>query len=312
MQKSYSKPLAAFGECALDERASRLLRFILIALLFLTVRAHAVPAVVVVDEAQVYATPDLDGKVLAVVPGGSRVTVSKGVRGGYAKFRRARVLGADGKAVVGWISSIEVKTENEVKAEARRQKKAAEKKGAVRTRAGSHRESHSNSSDTPFAFSRSVGLAIGVTDYKESIGGVDRTANLLTYGLKITGTDVLLTGPLMDINILFHYGAPEYYETLSTTKPSGFLMWTDFNLLLPFRMRDESMLGVGLGPLFVLSNMTATTGGQTYSMWALNLGVTLEAMASMRIGDVAVRLEGKYWFERKTYHQAQLAVQTLF
>ncbi len=151
-----------------------------------------------------------------------------------------------------------------------------------------------------------------MAEYKESINGGDYSANLLTYGLKLTGTDVLLGGALMDVNILFHYGAPEYYDRLSVTKPTGFISWMDFNLLLPVMMREDSLIGIGLGPLLVLSNMSASDSNQTYSMWALNAGVTAEVTAGVRFGEVALRLDGKYWFERQTYRQLQIALQTVF
>ncbi len=277
---------------------------------FFAPHALALTGVVVVGEAQVYTAPDLDSKVIAVVPGGTKLPLSKGITGEYAKFRKTRVKGK-----IGWISSLDVKTEVEV--EKLKAVAKAKSKGKPRSRKGPFADDAKDSDGNEdggelFVFTRSVGLAVGLAEYKESINGGDYSANLLTYGLKLTGADVLLGGALMDVNVLFHYGAPEYYDRLSITKPTGFISWFDFNLLLPVMMREHSMIGIGLGPLLVLSNISTMDANQTYSMWALNAGVTAEVMAGVRFGSVALRLDGKYWFERQSYRQLQFAVQTVF
>lgn len=272
--------------------------------------APALTGVVIVEEAQVYVDADLDSEVIGVVPGGTKLALSKGTRGEYAKFRKTRIKGK-----IGWISSLDVKTETEIKK--LKAKVKAKSKGKPRSSKGPFANEEKNperdeAGGDLFVFTRSVGLAVGIAEYKESINGGDYSASLLTYGLKLTGTDVLLGGALMDVNILFHYGAPEYYDRLSITKPTGFISWMDFNLLLPVMMREDSLIGIGLGPLLVLSNMSASDSNQTYSMWALNAGVTAEVTAGVRFGEVALRLDGKYWFERQSYRQLQLALQTVF
>lgn len=288
----------------------RLAAVLILAICVLPSFASALTGVVIAEEAQVYADADLDSEVIGVVPGGTKLTLSKGTRGEYAKFRKTRIKGK-----IGWISSLDVKTEDEIKK--LKAKAKAKSKGKPRSSKGPFADEEKSperdeAGGELFVFTRSVGLAVGMAEYKESINGGDYSANLLTYGLKLTGTDVLLGGALMDVNILFRYGAPEYYDRLSVTKPTGFISWMDFNLLLPVMMREDSLIGIGLGPLLVLSNMSASDSNQTYSMWALNAGVTAEVTAGVRFGEVALRLDGKYWFERQTYRQLQIALQTVF
>lgn len=294
--------------------------FITLALcLFAAGQASALNGRVVDDGAQIYELPDLDAPVIAVVRGGTKLTISKGTRGDYAKFHKTRVQGK-----VGWISALDVepggkgtgkKGAGRAKAKAPAKGPFAEENEAEK-RAEKQADESSDSSrereSTPLYFSRSVGLAIGMTDYKEDIAGSERVANLLTYGLKMTGPDVFFDGPIIDANVLFHYGAPDYYNRLSATKPNGFVMWLDANLLLPFYMRDNALIAAGLGPLLVLSNIQATQGSVPYNMWNCNVGATLELTGGLRIGRVIVRLEAKYLFEKKTYRQAQLALQTTF
>ncbi len=260
-------------------------------------------AVVVSEESQIYDKPDLDGAVVTVVKRGKRLPVSKGTRGEFAKFYRTR---ANGK--LGWILTSDVKSEVDAKKFFTQAKAAAYKRGPFEPEA----DEVKGSSKEMFAFTRSVAFAVGQNEYKESINGVDYTANLLTYGLKLTGPDVLLTGPLMDVNILLHYGAPEYYKGLSQIAPTGFILWTDANLLLPIIVRQDTLIGIGAGPILVISNIQASQGTTDYGMWAFNIGVDVELTAGIRFDDFCIRLDGKYIFEKKTYRQVQLSVGTIF
>lgn len=265
-------------------------------------------AVVVSEKTQIYENPDLDAKVIAVVNRGTRLPISKGTRGDYAKFHRTRV---DGK--IGWVLILDIRTE------------AAAKKFFTKAIAEAYKagpfseESHEDEKLTegrdehePFAFTKSVSFVVGLSNYKESIGGDEYSTDLLSYGLKLTGPDVFLDGPLMDVNVLFHYGAPDYYRQLSSTNPSGFMIFADANLLLPLLMRQNSLIGVGAGPLIVISDLQAGQGAQNYSMWQVNLGATVELTGGLRLGDWCVRLDGKYMFEKKTYRQIQLSIGKLF
>lgn len=263
-------------------------------------------AVVVAAESQIYEQPDLDAKVVTVAKRGMKIPVSKGMRGEYAKFFRTRVNGK-----IGWILTIDIRSVAEAKKVFTKARAAAYKPGPFATESEGDDEKEAKERE-PFAFTRSVSFVVGQSEYKESVGGADYSANLLNYGLKLTGPDVLLTGPLMDVNLLLHYGAPSYYSDLSSTKPSGFVMWMDANLLLPIRARENYMIGIGAGPLLVMSNMQTTQGAQDNNTWKFNFGFDLELTGGIRFGDFCVRLEGKYYFEKKSYRQVQLALGTVF
>lgn len=267
-------------------------------------------AVVVAEESQIYAEPDLDAKVVTIAKRGMKIPVSKGMRGEYAKFFRTRVNGK-----IGWILTIDIRSVAEAKKVFTKARAEAYKPGPFAKESQDEDEQDTESKHSkhePFTFTRSVSLVVGSTEYKESINGVDHATNLLNYGLKLTGPDVFLTGPLMDVNILLHYGAPSYYSELSSTKPSGFVMWWDANLLLPIMARENYLIGIGAGPLLVISNIQASQGTQDYGMWQFNLGADLELTAGVRWGDFCARLEGKYYFEKKSYRQVQLAIGTVF
>ncbi|MDX9730863.1 MAG: SH3 domain-containing protein [Bdellovibrionales bacterium] len=259
-------------------------------------------AVVIAPETQIYARPDLDAPVIAVVRQGTKLPVSRGVRGEFAKFHRTRVQGK-----IGWVVTIDVRSEKEAEKLFAQAKEQELGKGPFAEDSQTPKERRAAE---PMVFSRSLGFTLGMLRYREELGGKTQSADLLTYGLKMTGPDVLFTGPLLDFNIAFHYGAPKYYEGLSATKPSGFFMWTDLHLFFPVRMREDSLIAIGAGPVFVISNVQTTGAGR--EGWRLNVGGAVELSGGLRFGEFIVRAEGKYIFENKSYPQAQLVLQTLF
>lgn len=266
-------------------------------------------AVVTAPSTQIYEKPDLDAKVIATVQQGVKIPVSKGTRGEFAKFHRTRVLGR-----LGWVLILDVKPEAQAKKVLAEVQAQAMKPGPFASDEESSEDAKSGSRKErePFAFTRSVSFVIGQTQYKEAIGGQDFIASLMHYGLKLTGPDLLLTGPLMDVNVVLHYGAPPYNEAMSSIKPTGFVLWTDANLLVPLFFREDTLVALGFGPLLVIANTQTSQGDQTSSKWKTDLGATVELSAGYRFEDISFRLEGKYMFEDKTYHQVQLAIGTVF
>jgi hypothetical protein len=266
-------------------------------------------AVVISETTQIYEKPDLDAKVVAVVKRGTRLPISKGTRGEFAKFHRTRV---DGK--IGWVLILDIRSEAAAKKVFTKALAEAYKPGpfAEDPPEGDDKLTEGREENEPFAFTKSASFVVGLANYKESIAGGEYSTDLMSYGIKLTGPDVLIDGPLMDVNLLFHYGAPDYYRQLSATNPSGFLIFADANLLLPIVLRQDSLVGIGAGPLLVVSNIQAAQGAQNYSMWQMNLGATVELTGGLRFGSWCVRVDGKYMFEKKTYRQVQLAIGTVF
>gem|GEM_PF-1302864 len=275
-------------------------------------RDNGVIAIVRTDGAMVYSKPDFDADVLTTLKLGARVRVSSGTRGDYAKFHKV----AAGH-VVGWIAEIDVKVDGATsKADAKRERKRrAGKKTAEKVPEKKPRDKKKKpfvDESLPIFFTKYVGVVVGSSEFVESISGVDSHESLLVYGLKITGPDILLTGPVMDFNLLLHYGAPSYYGALSTTKPTGFVLMSDALLLYPFLNRDKAMVTFGLGPLLQYSSFSVTNGGGLRSLSELDAGLSLAIAGAAKFGKTAIRLEGKYMISKHQEKLFQLAVQQQF
>ena len=280
--------------------------------------ASGVAAVVKSDSALIYSKPDFDADVLGTLNAGQHVRVSKGTTGSVVKFHKVRA-----GSIVGYVAESDVAVEGETK-----RREAKSDNGPSKTKASSasknktktnnkkkSKESKKRNEDKekfPMLFSRFVGVMVGQVGFKEGISGVDATDNFLVYGLKVTGPDVLLDGPIMDLNVALHFGAPSYYNSLSTTKPTGFVLLTDGLFLLPFIQAQDQMVYFGAGPLLVLSNFKVTNGGAPQDLTALNLGVSFSVGAGLRFDKVALRLEGKYYIEKQSYRGLQLSLQSQF
>jgi hypothetical protein len=114
----------------------------------------------------------------------------------------------------------------------------------------------------------------------------------------------------MDLNFALHYGAPSYYQALSSTSPSGFLLITDGLFLVPFLQNQDSMAYLGFGPMVLLSDFKVTNDHRQMDLSTLNIGAAFSLGAGVRIEHAALRIEGKYYIEKQSYYALQLALQT--
>jgi hypothetical protein len=279
-----------------------------------------VGAVVKTDGAIVYKQPDFDAPVITSLAKGANVRVSRGVTGQYAKFHKVKVGDQ-----IGYIADIDVNVEGT--APYREAKQIADRASAEKTKTKKRKRSDANSGareasggkkskakkhQEPIMFTRYVGLSLGETWYKEGITGVDASATLTTYGLKMTGPDILLNGALMDFNLILHYGAPSYYGPLSSTPPSGFVLWTDALFLLPFVQGFNHMFYLAAGPMLALSDFKVVNGGHSQDLMALKIGLDGAIGAGFRVDKTAFKLEAKYIYEKQVYHSLGFAVQTQY
>ena len=273
-----------------------------------------VVATVVTDGALVYASPSEDASILAQLPVGKQIRVSKGTTPGIQKFHKVQV----GKTF-GFIDDIDISMgaapapPHPGKHEAGTEK-MTDKEKAAREKAkkkAAYRKEHTKPVE-PMYFTRFVGLAIGAQEFKEGILGVNSSQTIPVYGLKITGPDVLLKGPIMDINLLLHYGAPSYYNNLSVIQPNGFIIFADAMFVLPFVQRQNSMVYISAGPLLVYSKFGVVNNNQTMDLQALELGVDAALGVGFRLGKIAIKFEGKYYLEKQQYKSLLASLQTGF
>ncbi len=261
--------------------------------------------VVVAPETYVYEKPDLDSKAFGLLPQGTRLPVSRGTRGEYAKFYRTRFKGK-----LGWVLTIDVKPEAVVRKAIEESKSRPPPKGPFA--AEQEAAAQENDQKKPFIFSQSASFVAGMSQFKEGVEGVSHDVQLPVYGIRVLGPDVILSGPIVDFGLLLHYGAPSYYAQASSTTPNGFLIWTEALLMMPIRMRETSWLGVGAGPVLAMSNIQTTRGLETNDSFDARIGVTLSFTGAIRFDEFLVRGDLRYVWAGESYPQATLGIGTVF
>lgn len=263
-------------------------------------------SVVVAPETFVYEKPDLDSKPFAILPQGTRIPVSKKSRGEFQKFYRTRFKGK-----LGWVLTIDVRPEAEVRKAIAKAKEKKSPKGpfAAENEAA---ENQSEGGKDPYVFSQSVSFVFGLADFREEVEGLARREGLTVYGFKITGPDVLIPGPVVDFNFLLHYGAPTYYASLSTSKPSGFVIWMDALLVMPLRMRGDSLVAVAAGPVLAMSRVQTSKGLSVVDSFDARIGAAMSLTAGVRVDGVSARVDARYIVEGKSYPQFLFSLGTIF
>ena len=254
----------------------------------------------------VYEKPDLDSKPFAILPQGTRIPVSKGTRGEFQKFYRTRFQGK-----LGWVLTIDVRPEAEVRKAIAKAKGKKPKKGPFAAE-NEAEENQDGGGKNPYVFSQSASLVFGLVDFQEDVEGVGRQESLTVYGFKITGPDVFIQGPVVDLNFLLHYGAPTYYDNLSSTKPSGFVVWVDALLVMPLRMREDSLISAAAGPVLTLSSIKTSQGLSAVDSFDARIGAALSLTAGMRFDEIATRIDARYVIEGKSYPQFLFSLGTVF
>jgi hypothetical protein len=273
-------------------------------------KGGGVAATITTEEALVYSRPDFDASVIATLSYGRQVRVSRTTIGRVAKFHRVRIGGRTGYIVDIDLSIAGAKSA--AAAERKSQKQAASRAAGKKKKSANEPSKDKDPRDRPIYFARFVGVLGGALSFKEDVSGQENSASLAIYGLKITGPDVVFEGPVLDINLALHYGAPDYYDSLSSIKPAGFLLLTDTLILLPLLQGHNGMMFLGFGPLVTYSSFRIVRNNRLEELTRFGVGGSLSIGSAFRYENIAFRLEGKYYLETKSHQSIQASIQTGF
>ena len=252
-------------------------------------KAKSPQAVIKTDLAFVYKEASFDAPVLTQVRAGKRYEVSQKKFNGI--FHRIRLK----PGVVGFIADSDL-----ILRGARNQEAKARDEEAVDRR-------RKSSSNRPFAYSQYAGLSYNSLAYQEKTMGSTQKENLGVYGVKLFGPDLVIDGPLItELHLQIFPGAPNYYRKKTGNPASGFLFLTDMKFISPLMTRKESLTWFGFGPMMRWNafNVQLTEAGGKKNSFSLNdmaLGVVFSLGAGVKFDKLALRIEGAYYWEEKTY-----------
>lgn len=259
-------------------------------------------AVIKVEGAMIYENASFDAAVITYLPIGKKVTISKKT---YGPFYRIKVK----KGVIGYISDVDL----EIKAGS-----GKSKDGDPKTQMLAEQEKTENAesqggeeftrSKKPLEEATVMGLGVTLLNYSEHIFGQNPSANMTMYGLKLTGTD-LMVPTLMDIGISFALSPPSYYSSGSEAAPSGYLIIADSLLVMPFMGGEDLIAYLGFGPFLNYSSIKIVLANQLLKMDLLKLGAEGMIGVGFRTGTAVIKIEGKYFYDSESYYAGTLGIQ---
>lgn len=261
------------------------------------------------EETYIFKEADPDSDVLAVLPPGKSYDISTGKLNGFYKIRLK-------PGMIGWVNEMDIKVDGQPSPPKRGAKKTPGKKTTVAKK----KEATPQRPSTPLHLKRFRGLALESVNFTEDTMGQVRSENLLFYGFKWSGNNTFIEGEVYtDTEILFHSGAPKYYETATGKDAGGFILMGNFLFQTDVPFSRKAMAFYGFGPAFRYSHFEATldndpSAGKTrsYALEDMTVGAVFNAGVAFAIARSAVRMDLRYYWEIQRYTSLGLAFQLDF
>jgi hypothetical protein len=285
--------------------------------------AQSLMAEIVGEFPYVYSNPDFDSPVIATIKPGTFYYVSK-KKFDY-DFHKIRLS----KNQEGYISSSEIKivSAQYVRNRKKKGKTAADTQNVSEGESAADKESGNETKLTkkeakkkptkPIYTARFQGLIIEQQNYIEDTMSNTRSDNLLFFGYRLVGFNTLFSGEMStDLAVLYHSGAPAYYEKITGRTTSGQILNVQFTFDTIIPLAHNFMASYGFGPIIKYSHFDvslknpAGIGNDAYVLDDMNFGVLFRLGAATRLGIIGLRADVKYYIESK--HYVGINVSTLY
>lgn len=263
-------------------------------------------AIVSIDGAALYAKPDFDSEVLTYLKLGDPVIASIKTfpgRGGIGLFFALKTA----KGLKGFIADTDL-----VAAGTKRPLSPLMKDSAPVDMSGkSDQGPDALAPEEPLYFTRFLGAAIGKKGYSVKYNGRTYSSDMLFFGVRGTGPGTLFDGPPLDFNLAVSLDSPKFYEEFAQNKPTGFLLYSDLLLQLPFWENKNNLVYYGLGFMATYSSYKVQLNNRFQDTKEFRLGGELGLGYARRIfNKYLVRMDYKYHFERFQNTSYWLSVMT--
>ncbi len=263
--------------------------------------AQSQKATVIHEDAIVYSDADFDAPMIGTLKLGSVYEISLGRKGPFYKIRIK-------PGMTAWIADNDIRPNNTKNPSASTEKSRKKKAPVVE-----EEEDPISPKRRPFDEQRFRGLGLEMIQYKEDTLGSKQSQGLLFYGFQFAGPNTLFSGDVpIESNILFHSGAPNYYNTAPGHGGTGWIIITDFLFQTTNPAGTNFNYFYGFGPVLKYSHfdLSLMSGGKSgnYAADDVGLGAVFNLGMGFRIfNNGAVRLEGKYYWEKQMYPALSLS-----
>lgn len=269
---------------------------------------------VATGDAVVYAEPDFDSDVLGRVKPDTTWWMSKAVYGAfYQVFIGERV---------GFVSDVDIVPINATK--------GGKTAGRGNGRSANESESSSGGRESrakegarlgggeirkarAFLEQSYQGISFLGLRYREETMGLRPTDNMLLFGFKASGIDVVSQGLTTELNAQISFSPPKYYEQATGHTSEGFLFLLDAMVVNANTHGRDTQTFFGFGPMFRFSKYSVTlpVSGKSeyYSLEDMALGAKFNLGIAQRWGSFSTRLDLQYMWEKMQYFGIGLALQ---
>lgn len=267
-------------------------------------------AVVLTDGGTVYSAPDFDAPVVDYLAFKTPIVSSRKAlpgQGGLGLFHRVRY-----KDKSGFMADTDLKILEKESAGAGGEKTTAGKKPqSKRARSKAFGEDEEVHKREPLYFSRQAGIALALVNFTEKFSGNRLKDNILMYGLRLTGPDILLGGPPIDFNFWFSLQKPGYYQDFSRSV-EGFLLFGDIMAMLPLYEGKNSLVNYGIGWMWTYTNYRVNVKSTDIDSKEFRSGLDFMLGYAHRINTYVIRADVKYFYEKTQYFGYLLSFQSEF
>jgi hypothetical protein len=265
-------------------------------------------AVITAEEAFVYEKPDFDAQIIGAASKDQVYAVSQGKREAFHKIRLK-------PGVIGWISEVDFEVLTEAQAKAFQQKKkgdSASSKNKQRDRKKKQDKLDSKSqikNKKPIHEAAYWGPLLHWANFTENTMGAKRSDPMYFLGARLSGPGTLfLDRTFTDASLALAWGAPKYYQRATGRSADGWLLLADYLYVIDFPQSAKQMSFFGWGPMFRYSHFNASLPPESsgarelaYSLDDMALGAVFSVGMAYKIGDRALRVDGKYHWEKQQY-----------
>jgi hypothetical protein len=259
-------------------------------------KAGWVKATVITDGAAVYQTPNFDSAVQEYLSYQTQVLVSKNAYvgvGGLGLFHKVQAKGRSGFVADTDIRVTKVareRNEEETSAKANKSSSKAWEK-----------EEEEALGKAPLYFTRYLGAALAMVNFTEKFSGQKLSDDMLMYGLRMSGPGTLFDGPPLDVNVWFSMQKPGYYSRFSNGSPTGFMMFGDVMIQLPFIDAKRTLVTYGLGAMWTYTRYSVPVKNVTFDSQEFRMGAVAGVGLGQKFGKFMLRGDVKYYYEKAQY-----------
>jgi len=263
-------------------------------------KEKAQEGVIGIEGAIVYSAPDFDSPVVGELPPAQKVLISQRVYpgvSGLGAFYKIKV----GKSS-GYVTDVDVIPQfNRTGPHQTSTNPMFEDVEDARERAKlGQREIY---------YTRYLGAGFGNLNFSERFSGKTLHAYVPMINFKFSGPGVLFDGPPLDFNFSISAAVPAYYKKFAQTEPTGFLIFSDTQFLMPLAQWQDFLIYYGPGIMWTYTKFRVQVDFASRDSQELRFGVLGGMGAAFRIRRYIARLEAKYYYERSNYVGYWLSVQ---